>query len=80
MNVSEAVVKRIYELCDNRKITVNALCNISGITQSTVSNIVNGDTYNAGVATIKKLCDGLDMSIRDFFNSDLFDNLEQEIR
>lgn len=79
MYISEAVVKRIFELCGERGITVNALSNQSGITQSTVSNIVNGETQNAGVATIKKMCDGLNISIREFFDSGLFDDLEQEV-
>lgn len=80
MTISEAVVKRVFELCDARNLTVNKISNISGITQSTVSDIVNGRTENAGIATIKKLCDGFEISIREFFDSDLFDDLEQEIR
>ena len=80
MNISQAVIKRIEELCMERNLTINALSNISGVTQSTVNDIVKGTTYNAGIATIKKLCDGLGISIRDFFNSDLFTNLEQEIK
>jgi transcriptional regulator with XRE-family HTH domain len=80
MNISQAVIKRIEELCKERNLTINALSNISGVTQSTVNDIVKGTTYNAGIATIKKLCDGLGISIRDFFNSDLFTNLEQEIK
>ncbi|NLF28633.1 MAG: helix-turn-helix transcriptional regulator [Clostridiales bacterium] len=80
MTISEAVVKRIYELCDERKMTINKISNISGVTQSTISDIVNGETTNAGIATIKKLCDGLEISIRDFFNSSLFDTLEQEVK
>lgn len=80
MNISQAVIKRIDELCRDRNLTINALCNLSGVTQSTVNDIVNGTTYNAGVATIKKLCDGLEISVRDFFNSDLFSNLEQEVK
>lgn len=80
MNISEAVVERILELCAERQITINALCNLSGVTQSTVSDIVNGATYNAGIATIKKLCDGLDIDIYEFFNSALFEGLEQEIK
>ena len=80
MNISQAVIKRIEELCMERNLTINALSNISGVTQSTVNDIVSGTTYNAGIATIKKLCDGLGISIRDFFNSDLFTNLEQEVK
>ena len=63
-----------------RNITINNGSIISGVTQSTVSDIVNGRTNNAGVATIQKLCDGLEISIREFFDSDLFDNLDQEVK
>lgn len=80
MTISEAVVRRIFELCDERQITVNKISNTSGVTQSTVSDIVNGTTTNAGIATIKKLCDGFEISVRDFFDSSLFDTLEQEIK
>lgn len=80
MNISQAIIKRILELCDERNLTVNALSNISGITQSTVNDIVNGTTYNAGIATIKKLCDGLEISVREFFDSDIFNDLEQEVK
>lgn len=80
MNISQAVVKRIEGLCREMNLTVNALSNVSGVTQSTVNDIVNGTTYNPGIVTIKKLCDGLGISVRDFFNYDLFTNLEQEIK
>jgi len=80
MNISQAVVKRIKLLCKEHKLTVNALSNASGVTQSTVNDIVNGTTYNAGIVTIKKLCDGLGISVRDFFDSDLFSDLEQEVK
>lgn len=80
MNISQATIKRILELCEERNLTVNALSNISGVTQSTVNDIVNGTTYNAGIATIKKLCDGLEISVREFFDSELFDDLEQEVK
>ena len=80
MNISQATIKRILELCNERNLTVNALSNISGVTQSTVNDIVNGTTYNAGIATIKKLCDGLEISVREFFDSEQFDDLEQEVK
>lgn len=80
MNISQAVVKRIEYLCKERNLTINALSNISGVTQSTVNDIVSGTTYNAGIVTIKKLCDGLGISVRDFFDCDLFTNLEQEVK
>ena len=80
MTIAEAVVKRIYELVDERQLTINKISTISGITQSTMSDIVNGVTSNVKIATIKKLCDGLDISIREFFDSPLFDDLEQELK
>ena len=80
MRISEAVVKLLYQLCDERNLTVNKISNISGVTQSTVSDMVNGTTSNAGIATIKKLCDGFEISVREFFDSDLFDDLEQEVK
>lgn len=60
MTISEAVTKRLLELCGERGLTINKLCTLSGVTQSTVSDIVNRNTSNTGIATIKKLCDGLE--------------------
>ena len=80
MTIAEATVKRLLELCSERNITINKISNISGITQSTVSDIVNGTTTNTGIVTIKKLCDGLDMTLGAFFSAPVFDELEQEIR
>ena len=80
MNIGEAVKERIIELCRERDISINKLCNMSGVTQSTVNNIVSGRNNSATVSTIKKLCDGLGISIEDFFHSELFRNLEQEVK
>lgn len=80
MGIKEAVEKRIIQLCNERNIAVNALANIAGISPSTVYSMLNEKSMNPGVVSIKKLCDGLDISIRDFFDSDLFDGLEQEIK
>ena len=80
MTIAEAVVKRIYELVDERQLTINKISTISGVTQSTVSDIVNGVTSNVKIATIKKLCDGLEMSLGEFFSAPEFDRLEQEIK
>lgn len=79
MNISQAVSKRILELCKERYITVNKLCTMSGVTQSTVNDIVNGKAKNIGIVTIKKLCDGCDITITEFFNTPYFGELEQEI-
>lgn len=79
MSISNAVADRILELCAERKITVNKLSTISGITQSTVNDIVNRKAKNIGIVTIKKLCDGFDITITEFFDTENFRNLEQEM-
>jgi len=80
MKIGEAVKKRIINLCNERKITLNKLSTICGITQSTLNNIISGRNNSATISTIKKICDGLDITINDFFADDLFCNLEQEIQ
>lgn len=80
MRIGEAVRKRIFELCDERGITLNKLATICGITQSTLNNIINGRNNSVTIATIKKICDGLNISVIEFFSSDAFDSMEQEIR
>ena len=80
MTIGEACRARILELCDKNQITVNKLAIISGITQSTLNNIVSGRNKSATVSTVKKICDGLEISIIDFFDCALFADLEQEIK
>ena len=80
MNVGEAVRLRIFQLCGERGLSINKLSSMSGVTQSTVNNIVSGRNNSATVSTIKKLCDGLGITIEEFFCSELFRDLEQEIR
>ena len=77
---STAVRSRILELCRQRHITINRLATLSGVTQSTLNNIVSGRNHSVTVSTVKKLCDGLDITLRDFFNVPAFDDLEQEIK
>ena len=80
LNTKEAVAKRILQLCKEKNIAINALANLSGVTPSTVYSMLNEKSQNPGVVSIKKLCDGLDISVREFFDNDLFDDLEQEIK
>ena len=80
MNIGNAVRARILELCEENLISVNRLATICGITQSTLNNIVSGRNNSATISTIKKICDGLNIHIRDFFNSEFFENLEQEVK
>ena len=79
MYIGEAVKERILELCRERNISINRLSMLSGVTQSTVNNIVSGRNNSTTVSTVKKLCDGLEITIEDFFHSELFRHLEQEI-
>ena len=80
MNTKEAVAQRILDLCTERNMAVHALASISGVSPSTIYSMLNEKSQNPGVVSLKKLCDGLDISIRQFFDCDLFDDLEQEIK
>ena len=80
MNTKQAVANRIIKLCEQRGIAINALANISGISPSTIYSMLNEKSQNPGVVSIKKICDGLEISVREFFDCDIFDNLEQEIK
>ena len=80
MNTKKAVAIRILQLCDEKQITVNALANIAGLPPSTIYSMLNEKSQNPGVVSIKKICDGLDITIREFFNHEIFDDLEQEIQ
>lgn len=80
MRTKEAVAKRIIELCQSKNIAINALANISGVSPSTIYSMLNSKSQNPGVVSIKKICDGLEITVREFFDSDLFDEREQEIK
>ena len=80
MNAKEAVAKRIIELCEERDIAINALANISGVSPSTIYSMLNEKSKNPGIVSIKKICDGLGITVRVFFDCELFDDTEQEIR
>ena len=80
MTTKEAVAQRIIDLCAERNIAVNALANISGVAPSTIYSMLNAKSQNPGVVSIKKICDGLEISVREFFDCPLFDDTEQEIK
>ena len=80
MTAKEAVAKRILQLCDERNIAVNTLANITGVSPSTVYSMLNEKSQNPGVVSLQKLCDGLDITLRQFFDSELFDDIEQEVK
>lgn len=79
MNTKEAIAKRIVELCEQKSMAINALANASGVSPSTVYSMLNEKSQNPGVVSIKKLCDGWEITLREFFDSPIFDDLEQEI-
>ena len=80
LNTKEAVAKRILVLCEERNIAINALANTAGIPPSTIYSMLNEKSRNPGVVSLKKICDGLEISLREFFDSEIFDDLEQEIK
>lgn len=80
MLVKDAVVMRFEHLCKERGIKLNELANLSGVTPSTVYSMMDTSRRDIAISTIKKLCDGLDISLGAFFAAPEFDDLEQEIQ
>lgn len=79
MGIADAIRARLLELCQQRGITVNRMCDLAAVPQSTVNNFLNRKTHNLGVITLKKLADGLGLSITAFFDTETFRRLDQEI-
>ncbi len=79
MDTKRAVADRIIELCSQKNIAINALANAAGIPPSTVYSALSHKSKNPGIVTIKKLCDGLEISLAEFFDAEAFRSLEQEL-
>lgn len=79
MSVKDIVAKRFQDLCDERNIKINELANISGVTPSTAYSMMDKSRRDISIITIKKFCDGLDITLGEFFSTSDFDDLEQEI-
>ena len=79
MGIKKAILSRIKKLCEDKKITLNMLANLSGITPSTVYSMFEEVHNDMGVVALKKICDGLEISVTEFFNDEIFKALEQEI-
>jgi len=79
VQVCELVSKRIIELCRERAITPNGLSYLAGVPQSTVKSILGGESLNPGIVTLKKLCDGFEITLAEFFDTKEFNELEQEL-
>ncbi len=80
MNTKQAIANRIIQLCNEHQIAINELADRSGVSPSTVYSILDERSQNPGAVTIKKLCDGLDITLGEFFSTPEFDALEQEIK
>lgn len=80
MDTYTTVKNRILNLCEKKRMTINKLATESGVAPSTIKNILYGKSRNPGIVTLKMLCDGLGITIVDFFSTEEFNNLEQEIK
>ena len=80
MDTYSIVKNRILYLCEEKRMTINKLATESGIAPSTIKNILYGKSQNPGIVTLKMLCDGLGITLIEFFDTDEFENLEQEIK
>lgn len=79
MSVKDAVAQRFLEICKRKGIKINELANRSGVTPSTAYSMLDPKRREISITTIKKFCDGLDITLGEFFSAEIFDNLEQEI-
>ena len=80
MNTKQAVADRIIELCRERGLAINGIANLSGVPPMTVYSMLNAKSKNPGIVNIKKLCDGFEITLSEFFSTPDFDALEQEIK
>ena len=80
MTAKEAVVRRFVDYCIKNDLAFNALANVSGVAPTSVYSMMDPGRKDVSLSSIKKLCDGLEISLREFFDSPLFDDLEQEIK
>ena len=80
MDIKDVIVRRFLTLCEEKNIKINELANLSGVTLSTAYSMINSDRRDISIRTIKKFCDGLEITLGEFFSTKEFDNLEQEIR
>lgn len=78
MKISEAMSKKVLKICHERNISVNKLATICCLTQSTIQNIVECNSSNSKLLTVVRICDGLDISLKEFFDDELFDNIDRE--
>ena len=80
MDIYTVVKNRLLQLCEEKKMSIHKLAMESAVAPSTIKNILYGKSKNPGIVTLKMLCDGFGISIVEFFNTEKFANLEQEIK
>ncbi len=78
MKLSSAVSQKILKICNEKNISINKLASICCLTQSTVQSLIDGKSKNPKMLTIIRICEGLDIPLKEFFNDNLFDNIERE--
>lgn len=78
MKISEAIAQKILNIINEKDITINKLANICCLTQSTVDSLINGKSKNPKLLTIVRICDGLNITLQDFFDDEIFKNLDRE--
>lgn len=79
MNISEAIKKRILNICDEKEISINKLAIMSGLTQSTLQSIISGKSQNPKLLTIVRICESLEMDLQEFFNDPIFKNIDSQL-
>ena len=78
MTLQEAIKIRVLDLCKKNKITINGLAMLSGMPQSTVNSLIDGSSQNPKMLTILRICLGLDIELKEFFDHDVFSGLDDE--
>ncbi len=78
MKLASAVSQKILKICDEKNISINKLASICCLTQSTVQNLIDGKSKNPKMLTIIRICEGLDIKLKEFFDDDIFNNIERE--
>lgn len=79
MLVSKAVARRIQNLCEEKNISVNKLAIMSGLTQSTLQSIISDKSKNPKLLTVVRICESLEMPLKDFFNDKVFENIDSQL-
>lgn len=78
MKINEAIGIRLNQICNEKNISINKLASISCLTQSTVQHLADGRSKNPKTLTIVRICDGLGIKLKDFYDDPIFDDIDRE--